>query len=405
MFRIFVLLLFLSHARGGRAESFTLESAVSHALARNAELAAARLSIAEAEGRALQSGRLANPELEAEAKPNVRGREYSFGLGFVQKFPLTNRLRLEKAVTRAEVAAAAAEVRAAERELATAVRVVGVKVLALRESKALKEKQIANSRELAETATRIAEKGEGSVLEAAQFEMEAQQLALDLLQLDAERASLVGEVRPLLGLASGGTVEFTGSLPAAAASGGAAPNMAERPDYQAAQARIEAARQEVAVAKANKWEDLSVGLLAEAERAEDAPNGLENDQFIGLRFSLPLPLWNKNEGRIAETEATVTRRELEAEALAAQVSAEAAAARDEMNAARRILTETEGTLLPKAREIEEKIAAFYQQAQPGSQLADVLRSRERRLALEQARLDALRAYHLARIRYEAALGR
>ena len=76
-----------------------------------------------------------------------------------------------------------------------------------------------------------------------------------------------------------------------------------------------------------------------------------------------------------------------------------------MKAASRIADETTNILIPKAREIEDKISTFYKQAQPGSQLSDVLRSREKRLALEQAKLDALRAYHLARIRFNAAMGR
>ena len=82
--------------------------------------------------------------------------------------------------------------------------------------------------------------------------------------------------------------------------------------------------------------------------------------------------------------------------MVAAVHAEAAAALDELRAARRILDDITGTLLPKARALEEKIAAFYQQAQPGTQLADVLRAREKRLTLEQARIDALLSFHLAR---------
>ncbi len=78
-----------------RAESFTLESAVAYARKNNADLAAARFSIDEASARLLQAGRLSNPEVESELTPNVRGREYTFGIGFSQKFPLTNRLRLE----------------------------------------------------------------------------------------------------------------------------------------------------------------------------------------------------------------------------------------------------------------------------------------------------------------------
>jgi outer membrane protein, heavy metal efflux system len=387
------------------AERFTLATAVTHALEHNPELAAARLSIEAARGRLLQSGRLPNPELGSEWRPNVRGREFSFGLGVVQPFPLTNRLRLEKSVSHAELEAAEAEVRAAERSLATAVRTLGVKLLSLQESRALKEKQIANSKELAGTAAQIAAKGEGSALEATLFELEAQQLSLDVLQLEIERAALVGEARPLLGVSESDAVEFIGSLPPVAVPRSASPDLGSRPDYQAAQARIEAARQGISLARANKWEDAGVGLGAEVERTEDAPEGLETDGIIGLKFSLPLPLWNKNEGRIKEAEAGFQRSAKEAEALASRVRAEASAALSEMTAARRLIDETTRVLLPKAREFEQKTATFYKQGQPGTLLADVLRSREKRLAIEQARLDALRSFHLARIRLDAAMGR
>jgi cobalt-zinc-cadmium efflux system outer membrane protein len=234
--------------------------------------------------------------------------------------------------------------------------------------------------------------------------LETQQLSLDLLQLDAELAALTGEARPLLGLPSSETITFTGALPEATLPDHPGPDLTSRPEYQAALARSEAARQNVALAKANRWEDASIGVSAELDRANDAPDGLQTDGLIGLRFSLPLPFWNKNEGKIEEAEATAARTGKEADALAANVRAEAAAALGEMTAARRIMDETGKNLLPKAREIEAKFTAFHQQSQPGIQLADVLRAREKRLAIEQAALDALRTFHLARIRFLAAMG-
>jgi cobalt-zinc-cadmium efflux system outer membrane protein len=81
------------------------------------------------------------------------------------------------------------------------------------------------------------------------------------------------------------------------------------------------------------------------------------------------------------------------------------AALGEMKAARRILDQTSDVLLPKALQIEEKILLFYKQGQPGVLLTDLLRSREKRLAMQQAKVDALRSYHLARIRFNAAMGR
>lgn len=408
MFRSFTFITLLVLAAGvpaGWAETLTLDAAVSRALKHNPEIAAARFAVEEARGRLLQSGRLTNPELESELKPNVRGREFSFGVGFMQRFPLTGRLRLEKLVSQAEVSAAEAEVRAAEWRLAMTVRQTGVKLLSLEQSRALKARQIANSTELAKSAAELAKRAEGSEAEAAQFELESQQLSLDVLQIDSDKASLTGELRPLLGVAGDGELELTGTLPEVALPKSAVVDVAQRADYQAAQAHVEAARQGVDLAKANKWADASAGIAAEVDRSEDAPDGLGTDGFIGFKFSIPLPWWNKNEGKIKEAEATVQRTQKEAEVVALKVRTEASAALSEMKAAARILSQTTDTLLPKAKEIEEKLNGFYKQAQPGAQLSDVLRAREKRLALEQARLDALRSYHLARIRYAAATGR
>ncbi len=405
MFRVFLFSLFWSLPLPIGAETFTLDSAAAYALSHNPELTAARFSIEEARGRLLQSGRLSNPEVESTLKPNVRGREFAFGVGFTQRFPLTNRLRLEKAVTRNELVAAEAEVRAAEWRLSTAVKMVGVKLLSLQASRALKDRQIANSSELAKSATELAKRAEGSQAEAAQFELEAQQLSLDVLQIDAEQAALTGELRPLLGIAGDQDVGMVGNLPGVALPASAHVEVTGRADYQAAKARVDAAEQSAALAKANKWEDATAGLAAELDRAEDAPDGVQTDGFIGFRVSLPIPWWNKNEGKIKEAVATVQRSTKEAEAIALKARAEAVGALSEMKAAALILSQTTDVLLPKAKEIEDKLNGFYKQAQPGAQLADVLRAREKRLALEQARLDALRSYHIARIRYAGATGR
>jgi cobalt-zinc-cadmium efflux system outer membrane protein len=385
-----------------RAESFTLDSAVAYALKHNPSLVAAKWSIEQARGRLLQSGRLSNPELEASHQHLDNGQEFSVGIGLVQKFPLTDRLRLEKSVSQAELAAAEAEVATAAWQLTTEIRTAGVKILSLQNNRALKQKLISTNNELIQKSRDLAQRAEGSVIETAQLELEAQQLALALLQLDAEEAQGLGELRPLLGIKSTEPLTLTGSLPELPPALPSAIDLEARPDLQAAQARIEAAQQGAELAKANRWEDASAGLFTQFQRSEDAPEGLENEGIIGLQFSLPIPWWNKNEGKIHEAEATVSRTKSEAEALRMKLRTEAAAALQEMKAAQRIIAETKNSLLPKAQAIENQLNQFYREAQPGAQLSDVLRAREKRLTLEQASIDALRTYHLARIRYEAA---
>lgn len=397
------LLFFLPLTAG--AASFTLESAVSQALRHHPDLAAARCAIAEARGRLAQSGRLPNPEAEANLQPNLNGREFSAELGLVQRFPLTQRLALERAASQAQVAAAIAEVQAAEQRLAAAVRSAAVKLLSLDASQALKERLAANSTQLAAAARQTAAQGEGSSLEAAQFELEAQQLSLDLLQLQSARADLVGSTRPLLGLPPSASLTFTGNLAVLPPPGPASPNLPARPDYQAALARLEAARQESALARTQRWSDAGVGLSAKIDRAEDAPDGLRTEGLIGLKFTLPLPLWQQNHGRIQETDAAADRAAKELAALDASIRAEAAAALDSMQAARRVLAQLSAQLLPKAAQLEAQFLAHLQSGQPGAQRSDLLRAREKHLALEQAEIDARLSYHLALIRYQAALAR
>src|SRR6187551_1490697 len=79
MFRFLCFFALSGTSLTAPAAQFTLDSAVAYALAHNPDLAAARFSIGEARARLLGSGRLSNPELESDLRPNVRGREFSFG--------------------------------------------------------------------------------------------------------------------------------------------------------------------------------------------------------------------------------------------------------------------------------------------------------------------------------------
>jgi outer membrane protein, heavy metal efflux system len=396
---VFIFMTFNSHA-----QRFTLESAANYARKHNTTLSAARHSIEEADSRLQHSGRLKNPEIQTGLRPNVKGREFLFDVEFSQKFPLTNRLKIEQSISQLEVKAAREEVKSAEQKLAITVKNTGLKLLVLEATKKLKAKQIANSKELATSAANIAKQAEGSVIDAEQLNLETQQLSLDLLELEIEKATLLGELAVLLGLRNLTSIEFVDELSATIIPDMRNRDIRARADYRAAEAKIEAAHLGVNLAKANKWDDATIGLGAEVARTEDAPNGLETDNIVGIRFSVPLPFWNKNDGKIKEAQATVKRSEKEAQALAEIMNSEALSATAEMKAARRMINQIDDVLLVKAQQIEDNIKSFYQQGQPTATLADVLRSREKRFSLEQSKINSLKNFHLARIRFEAAMG-
>ena len=380
--------------------SFSVESATAYAIRHNPSLAAARFRIEEARGRLDAAGRRPNPEIEWELSQNVRSLEHGVGVAWMQKFPRTARLALEKAVSSAELTAASAEVRDAERRLAGEVRSIAVGLLALEKERGLREQQILNSEELAAFMTKRVQTGEAAAVDAAQVELESKQLSTQILMLNVEKATLLGTLRPLLGVSDSiaitGVLADPGELPAKG------PTLSTRGDYRAAQANAEAARQGVELAKANKWEDITVGVSASHDRSEDAPEGLSRDTMVGFKVNIPLPLWNKNEGKIREAIAASKRTEKEIEVVAAQARAEAAGARSEMAALSKIVAEVDEKLIPAAKQIEEQLRANY--AAGLTPLPEVIRARGKRFELEAQRLDALRDYHLARAKHQTATG-
>lgn len=402
--KFILILLFLlgSFAWAGEVR-LPLEAAPGYALRHNLPLAAARLRIDEARGRVLGAGRLTNPEVDLEFQQNLRIPGRTLNLGFMQRFPLTARLRLEKAVSRAELAAAEAEVRDVERKLAAEVRTAAVKLLALGAQRDLRQQQLTTTRELTEFIRARVATGETAQVEATLTELDTQQLSVDLLQLETARAALLGELRPLLGAAADDRVEIIGALPAPGPVPASGATVESRADLVAAKHTAEAARQSAGLARAQKWQDIGAGLTSSAQRSEDMPEGFDNDFFLGLRVSVPLPFWNKNEGRIAETAAAAARAQKEIGALSLGIRSEAEAARAQMAVLAGLVAEMDRGLLPKAVQVEELLRTSYGTGQ--TPLMEVLRARTRRLELTQRRVDALRDFHLARVRYEAAIGR
>ncbi|MCE9519309.1 MAG: TolC family protein [Verrucomicrobia bacterium] len=397
----FILTLFaLMLTDSLRAETVTLASVPAKVRSSNPSLAAARLRIDEARGRLLGAGRLTNPELGLGYLHDSRFGEAKAAVSFDQKFPVTARLRLEKSLSQKLVTAAELELRDAERQLIAEAQALAVKLLSIEQQRTLRVQQTELAQKLSSFAEGRAAAGEISALDAAQAQVDSQRLLLEGNKLETARVSLIGELKPKLGVAADDSLSIIGDLPATTMP--ARGTWERRADYQLALVNESAARSGIDLAKSKKWEDISAGIVWEGERMEDAPNGLENTGFFGLKVSIPLPFWNKNQGEIAEKSAAAQRAILETKALVADITNEAAAARAEMEANVKLATETKEKLLPLVLQQTERLEKAYQTGQ--TDLLTVLRAREQRLQLESAVIDAVRDFHLARIRYEAATG-
>lgn len=364
------------------------------------QLKAARLTIEEARGRQLGSGRLANPSLGMDWRSESRLSPLTAEFSFEQSFPLTKRLGLEKKLNSQLVAAAELEVRDVERRLIGEARSLAIKMHALEKQRALRLQQTELAHKLSEFTKGRAEKGELSPLDAAQAQVDSQRLLLEGRRIEIERISLLGALKPMLGVAPRDGLTITGDMPALVMPGSIP--WARRADYQLAKAKEQAAQTDIALARSKRLQDVSVGLVGGPEQQHVAEQGYQRTGFIGFRISLPLPFWNRNQGEISEKNASAERQRLESVALASQIASEADTARREMQANIDLARETRDKLLPLVQQQTAKLEKAYEAGQ--TDLLTILRAREQRLQLEAAALDAVRDFHLARIRYETATG-
>ena len=378
----------------------TLDDIRQKVVGKHPDLVVARFMIQEAKGRHLGAGRLMNPEVEVNGRRMTMGREGGFGIGVMQKFPVTARLRLERAVTAAGIAAAESELADKQRMLVAEAETMAVKILAMRAEIGIQENQATLAEKLSEIATARAAANE-SAIDAGQMRLEARQQRNSITKLKSEIAGMNESLKPMLGLSANDSLEVTGSLPDAKAPGRATPGDS-RPDIQAALHRVNAAGQSVDLAKARKWEDISAGVMVDRGRRMDEPMGLQGETMIGVKVSIPLPLWNKNQGDIAETTAMRSRAEAEVQALRLKAGSEVASARKEMDRLLPFIIETTAQLLPLARQQIERVRETYTNNK--ASLQDLLRARDQLLMVEMDRVNALRDFHLARVRWKAALG-
>lgn len=365
------------------------------------ELKSARMVIEQAKARQKGAGRLENPTFGAEWKHESQLDPGSATFSLEQSFPITNRLRLEKQLSAQLVTCAELEVRNAERLAVADAQTLAVQVLALQQQKHLRDEQYALTKKLADFVTNRAQAGEISALDAAQTQIDLQRLQVEGLKWESEAQHLIQQLKSMVGLQPTAHLTVSGTLSAPSKSP-ATVSWQQRPDYQLSLARIEAAEIDKKLALAGRKPDVSAGIFGGPEYQTRSSSDPRNGGFVGIRFSVPLPLWNKNEGLIAEKQSEAERARLESQALAKQIASEAAGAVSDMTAASKLAAELRDKLLPLIAEQASKLEKAYEQGQ--TDLTSVNRAREQRLTIQTNALDAVRDYHLARVRYESATG-
>lgn len=390
-----------------RAAALTAADAIREALAGNRDLRAATFAIAQARARLEQAGLWPNPSLQLAGADDVvfaNEGDYDASIGFEQRFPVAGRLARGRDVARVDIAIAVAEVRDATRLLVAEVEISFSELLVLQEQIAARAQLIAVNRRLADVSAHRAALAEVSALDVntAQLELHRLELERDLLTAQAQARST--ELSRLLGRDADATVTVAGELvpgPPRSLAELRETALAWRPDLQQLRLAADRARAEQALAKAERWEDWALGFrYARTRQPVVGAPSQPSDQLLGLSVSIPLPLWNRNQGRIAEMQALEAQARSRAAALELTILADVESAHHRVEDLGAVTERYRTRVTPLTSENVRLAQEGYQHGLvPVTQVVQVQRQQSE---LRTAYLDALAQYRQAAIELETA---
>lgn len=305
-------------------EPVTLDGLVSQALAANPELKFYEAEIAAAKGERRTAGAWANPEVSGEiGRKRVRGDAVAEGTAWAvsaaQTFEWPGRVSLRKAIADRQTALAQAGLEQFRAALAAQVRQKGFALFAGQRRELAAQEVAGRGEELVGTLVQREPAGVAPLLETRAIEASVIKLRREAIEAAREAQSALYELNALRGrpiaerlVIADVAMEFS-ELPGAEEF----IRRAARGNFELRQREIELAQQgfKLRLAENEAWPSITVGPQFEQEKA-----GRETESIAGFGLSVPLPLWNRNQGGVqtanarllqAETSLKVMLREIE----------------------------------------------------------------------------------------------
>lgn len=386
------------------SQTLTLGTALQRALNASPRLTAAERDVGIATGQRIQAGALINPELSYE-------QDNSFGSGIYrgtksaettlqisQLFELFGKRDARIAAGQAGVETAAIQRKAVRLEILSETAIAFLSVLGLQRRIQILDEQVASIDKITPLLQRRVEAGASSPAETGRAEV-----ASALVKADRERVrAALASVRRELAILMGDTV------PKFSTVSGKLDATGRPPSFQAVVAAIDANPQLV------RWTAVYAQRNAELLLARLKPYpdvrfaagwrhfNETNDDAVRLSISVPIPVFDQNQGNILSAQESLAKTKAEREANRNTLMVLAGRAYDSLQGALRELAVLRDTALPKSRQAADAIAEGYGQGR--FTLLEVL---DAQASVAQARLreqEAQQNFHVAVATIEGLVG-
>lgn len=320
------------------------EVVVELALLGNRDIRSAYWQSEEAQARAAQAGRWANPTAQIAYSSDhlfTSSGEQTWGLSVSQPLPLANRLPLERRTSQAILE----ETRVATQQDISKIVLEALDqwyaIGAIEQRGQFMTQHLDQMEQLIEEQKDAEERGEMSRLLRLRTEMEREAMIVQQSRIEQEMINAGNTLAGLLGLPADQrwTFEFHFSDPLTREfSDLQNPDLSTAPALRLAKARQRSATSSLDLARARQWNDIEITLAYEEEREGSVTGRLTTTRFAGIALAMPLPLWNRGRAEIQEVrtassraqENAISEQSMMAHA-AAQMRQQALSFREEIN--------------------------------------------------------------------------
>ncbi|MBI2806263.1 MAG: TolC family protein [Planctomycetes bacterium] len=373
--------------------SIRLANLIDIALERNPELKAAGFEIEAARGRAVQAGLYPNPVI------TIVGDELGDRTGpkgvntlplVTQEIVTAGKLRLARSVAERETDLAGLVLARQRLILLTTVRLGYFEVIAGQRRVEVLTKLVGQATESSNNAKKLVGAGQAAKQDGYQFEIELERLTAEKEAAERELAAAWRRLAASMGVPTLPYPQLEGKLDAAI------------PEYDFERARVyviavhpEARFAEVAITRAD--------LFVKYQQALRVPNIAIGAGYVRqnqnqssdytLQLSVPVPLFNRNQGNIRSAQASYSRATVDRESVQNDLTKRLATAYGQYAASKARVERFRKTILPKAEESYKLTLAAFKGVK--FEYLSVLQAqgvnKEANLTYIQAQLDLWRA--------------
>ncbi len=401
-----VVLMALAVGRAARADDrlrLTLDEATAMLRRQNPDVLSAALRVRAAEGDLRTARRYPNPTLGAGAGNFAIGQTNPPGLGagqtvvaqvgVQQEILLWGKRSNRIAAATERTAAAEASRSDVDRVLLFELRSRFDDVLIATERLRLAEENLGRYRETVRVSQARARAGEISPAELDRIMLEQSSFEREVADARLERRDAVAALLPLVG-ADASDVDAVGTLDVPSIPTDRVTlvddALGRRPDLIAAERQATAADRAFDLARAERWPNPTVGV--QYGHSQFTVSGDLRNQ-IGASVSMPLPVFDRNQGDIqrAEAEAMIARHEVDKLRLA--IPQEIRTAETTYTVARERVRRFEDAFLRQAADALHAAEVSWREG--ASSLLEFLEAERANIRTQRDYLDALRDAHVA----------